>query len=223
MVSFYTGFANYSTLKACYNFLQSAVNNLTYWDSGRKSADSETLCKLKAPKPSSTGRSLIGKGSSIQFRCFTMYCVMYLEDFLFKHISLWPSKQLVNAYMPKCFRVAYPTTRVILDATEFRARTKKSLLKLQEHKYVYHHQVLSLCVSKVCPSSIADIKLHVTSCSQILYTMILSWRIVASTFRASSHLLVQNKILSLLKGKNQLSVNEKVETQRIASIITNTR
>ena len=44
---------------------------------------------------------------------------MYLR---FKETPLWPSKDLVNLYMPKCFKELYPSTRVI-DATEIFVET----------------------------------------------------------------------------------------------------
>ena len=45
---------------------------------------------------------------------------MYLR---FKKIPLWPSRSLVNLYMPKGFKELYPTTRVIIDATEIYVET----------------------------------------------------------------------------------------------------
>ena len=36
----------------------------------------------------------------------------------FKGISLWPSKQRVNHFMPQLLKEFYPTTRCIIDATE---------------------------------------------------------------------------------------------------------
>lgn len=36
----------------------------------------------------------------------------------FKEIPLWPPKELVIANMPKQFQRMYPSTRVIIDATE---------------------------------------------------------------------------------------------------------
>ena len=35
-IAFYTGFPDYKTLMACFNFLRPAVDNLTYWDSGKQ-------------------------------------------------------------------------------------------------------------------------------------------------------------------------------------------
>ena len=35
-------------------------------------------------------------------------------------IPLWPSRAQVQQHMPDCFRAKYPSTRVIVDATEIR-------------------------------------------------------------------------------------------------------
>lgn len=38
--------------------------------------------------------------------------------FQLKELDIWPSKELIMEYMPADFSVQFPTTRVILDATE---------------------------------------------------------------------------------------------------------
>ena len=53
---------------------------------------------------------------------------MYLK---LKDIPLWPLRDVVQANMPKCFRDLYPTTRVIIDATEVYIE-KPSLPDLQQ-------------------------------------------------------------------------------------------
>ena len=42
--------------------------------------------------------------------------------FMYLHFK-WPSKDLVNLYMLKCFKELYPSTRVIIDATEIFVET----------------------------------------------------------------------------------------------------
>ena len=37
----------------------------------------------------------------------------------FKEINIWPSRALIDTYMPKEFKERFPSTRVIIDATEF--------------------------------------------------------------------------------------------------------
>ena len=36
----------------------------------------------------------------------------------FKEVPIWPSREAVNKFMPITFRMLYPTTRCIIDATE---------------------------------------------------------------------------------------------------------
>lgn len=36
----------------------------------------------------------------------------------FKQIPFWPNKKIIQKYMPECFVKKYPSTRVIIDATE---------------------------------------------------------------------------------------------------------
>lgn len=41
-------------------------------------------------------------------------------------IDLWPSKELINYYMPKSFKVNFPNTRVIIDGTEIHIQKSKN-------------------------------------------------------------------------------------------------
>lgn len=41
-------------------------------------------------------------------------------------LDLWPPKELVMYYMPKAFKDTYPSTRVILDGTEFPIETSSN-------------------------------------------------------------------------------------------------
>ena len=49
---------------------------------------------------------------------------LYLE---FKAIDLQPSREQIDCDMPMCFKTKYPTTRLILDATEVSLETPSSL------------------------------------------------------------------------------------------------
>ena len=46
-------------------------------------------------------------------------------------IPLWPPKEFVCAHMPKIFQQKYPSTRVIIDATEVYIK-QSSLAELQQ-------------------------------------------------------------------------------------------
>ena len=55
----------------------------------------------------------------------------YMEYMRFKELPLWPSRDLVQNYMPKSFKDLYPSTGVIIDATEIFVETP-SLPELQQ-------------------------------------------------------------------------------------------
>ena len=41
-----------------------------------------------------------------------------MDQFSISSISLWPNKDVIQSFMPISFRDQYPSTRVIIDATE---------------------------------------------------------------------------------------------------------
>ena len=178
---------------ACFNFLGPAVNNLICWDSGKRTdTPSRSLSK--------TGRSraltpleefflvlvrlslgLLEKDLAYRFNVSvstisriwkTWIAFLYLQ---FKEIPMWPSREMVNAHMPKCFKDAYPSTRVILDATEIRIQ-KPTLSEFQQmnfsnYKNTNTYKVLIgispsgviTFVSKVYPGAISDTDLTIKS------------------------------------------------------------
>ena len=89
--------------------------------SGRKmSKENElfmTLCKLRHNFPESDLAARFNISQSTVSRVFRTWvlCLAYT----FEEMDIWPSREHVNKFMPKVFQDAYPTTRVIIDATEF--------------------------------------------------------------------------------------------------------
>ena len=90
---------------------------------------------------------------------------LYLK---FNEIPMWPPRDLVHANMPKQFKEKYPTTRVIIDATEIFI-TQPRLLKLQQMTFSNYknHNTFKVLVgispsgeitfaSKLFPGSISD-------------------------------------------------------------------
>ena len=131
-VAFYTGFPSYSALKTCFKFLGPAVGFLRY--SGGKASESTSekrfrphalppleefflvLVRLRLGLMEQDLAYRFGVSQSTVSQV-TISCInlMYLH---FKQVSLWPSKEMIQSYMPKVFRDLYPSTRVIIDATE---------------------------------------------------------------------------------------------------------
>ena len=134
--------------------------------------------------------------------------------------------------MPKCFQELYPTTRVIIDATEVFVETP-ALPEFQQmtfSSYKNHNTYKALVgispggaitfVSKLYPGSISDQML--TEKSGLLELLEKGDSVMADRgFNIQDDLTplgVKVNIPPFLKGKAQLEPEELVETRRIASL-----
>ena len=152
---------------------------------------------------------------------------MYVK---FKEI-LWPPKELVCANMPVQFQKLYPTTRVIIDATEIFI-SQPRLPELQQmtfSNYKNHNTFKALIgispsraitfVSKLFPGSISDKEL--TRKSSLLDLLERGDSVMADRgFDIEDDLILQRVCLNIppfLRGKQQLDEDERVVTRRIAS------
>ena len=132
-IHFYTGFETYQILTACFKFLGEVVNHLQYVGSTSKSTThAETrgapralsplnefflvLCRLRCALMINDLAYRFGISTSTVSRIFTTW-INFLY-FKFKDVNLWPSRQEINNCMPQSFKISYPTTRCIIDATE---------------------------------------------------------------------------------------------------------
>ena len=130
-VAFYTSFPSYQHLRICFDFLGPAASKLIYRDSKRVLDHSNkgrprslppieefflTLVRLRLGLLEQDIAYRFCVSQSTVSRIFTTWInFMYLQ---FKQISLWPPRHLVHSHVPKIFREKYPTTRVVIDATE---------------------------------------------------------------------------------------------------------
>ena len=150
----------------------------------------------------------------------------------FKEFPLWPSRDLVQTYMPRSFKDLYPSTRVIIDATEIFVETP-SLPELQQmtfSSYKNHNTFKALVgispggavtfISKLFCGSISDREL--TKRSGLLELLESGDTVMADRgFNIQDDLTplgVRVNIPPFLRGKEQLEPNELVETRRIASL-----
>ena len=242
-LAFYTGFPNYSCFKACYDYFGPAANDLKYWGGQYKDTGhgrSRTLSRLNEfflvmvrLRLGLFERDLAKRfdvsTATVCRICRTWIRFMYLR---FKELPLWPSRDLVNAYMPKCFQELYPTTRVIIDATEIFIETP-ALPEFQQmtfSSYKNHNTYKALVgispggaitfVSKLYPGSISDQML--TKKSGLLELLEKGDSVMADRgFNIQDDLTplgVKVNIPPFLKGKAQLEPEELVETRRIASL-----
>ena len=146
-VAFYTGFPTYNHLKICYDFLGPAAEQLIYRDSVRVLDHSNrgrprclppleefflTLVRLRLGLLEQDLAYRFGVSQSTVSRIFTTWINFLYHQF--KQIPLWPPREFVQAHMPKLFKEKYPTTRVIIDATEMFIQ-QPSLPELQQRTF----------------------------------------------------------------------------------------
>ena len=76
-----------------------------------------TLVELRHDFPESDLAARFGISQPTVSRIFSAWirCMYHA----FREIDIWPSRSLVDTLMPDSFRQKYPSTRVIIDATEF--------------------------------------------------------------------------------------------------------
>jgi len=247
---YYTGFKSYEIFKACFDLLGPAAYSLNYWDSSTVTESSNTekgtkgrnrklppmdefllvMARLRAGLFETDLAYRFGVSQSTVSRIWiTWINFMYLQ---LQAIPLWPTRAMINIDMPECFKKMYPSTRVILDATEIRVE-KPSLPQLQQvtfsnYKSTNTYKVLVgispsgviTFVSNLYAGSISDKEL--TRCSGILELLEPGDSVMADRgFDIQEDLALLGVGLNIppfLKGKLQLSESELVETRRIASI-----
>lgn len=182
-LNFYTGFPNYQTLLACYNFLNPGENgeNITYVRSG--SDDFSSPPNKQGNKPGKRRklstldeffmvlvRMRLGLFeldlahrfgvhiSTVNRICISWINFMYLK---FGFLNIWPSRMAVDKAMPQSFRDKYPRTRVIIDGTEIKCQTPSSLVLHSETFSSYKSHTTFKGLIGIAPSG------HVTFISQL--------------------------------------------------------
>ena len=245
-VRFYTGFASLAALMTCFHFLGPSVKKLNYWGStcetGVKSNKGRRriLCpldefflvlvrlRLGLFEQDIAYRFDISQ-STVSRIVMTWINLLYHQ---LKQIPLWPPRELTLSNMPKIFRDKYPSTRVIIDATEIFIE-QPSLPELQQltfSNYKNHNTYKGLIgispsgavvfVSDLYPGSISDKQL--TRRCGILDLLENGDSVMADRgFDIEEDLAllgVRLNIPPFRRGKEQFSEHELVETRRIASL-----
>ena len=243
-LKFYTGFSTFATLMVCFNFLGSSVNKLNYWSSGTEEKGNKGRPRILSPlneffltlvhlrvgilEQDLAYRFSISQ-STVSRILITWINFMYLQ---LKQIPLWPPRGLISGNMPNVFRIKYPTTRVIIDATEITVE-QPALPELQQltlSNYKNHNTYKGLIgispsgavtfVSDLYSGSISDKEL--TRQSGLLDLLEQGDSVMADRgFDIKEDLKLLRVTLNMppfLKGKKKLDANEMVETRRIATL-----
>lgn len=118
MINYYTGFADYSQFMLFFNCLGPCVNELPNQSTLIDPKDQlfMVLMKLRQAKEDIELSSFFQISESTVSRIVVTWInFMYYQ---LKELDIWPSREIVDEYMPSDFRIKFPNTRVILDATE---------------------------------------------------------------------------------------------------------
>ena len=133
---FYTGFPDYTTFKAFFNYLSPECCHLNYHGSTTAPILSDTQKKCGKQRSLSPEEELFmvlsrlrcgflgqdlahryGISPSHLSRIWTTW-ITFLHQRL-RAMPIWPSREFVDSNMPACFKEEFPNTRVIIDCTEF--------------------------------------------------------------------------------------------------------
>ena len=245
LVHFYTGFENYEKLMICYKFLGPCVNQLSHWKKGVGERDLlETrgaprlltplnefflvLCRMRLGLLEQDLAFRFGISQPTVSRiCITWINAMYSK---FKEVSIWPTRQQVDAKMPASF-ADYPTTRVVIDATEIFIEQPSSPVAQQQTFSSYkNHNTLKVLigitpsgaisfVSKLYGGSTSDRELTIQS--GILELLEPGDSVMADKgFTIADLLSARGVSLNMppMKTDKQLTEKELLETRRIASV-----
>ena len=163
-VKFYTGFKSMSMFMACYRYLEADARSMRLWRGGKTRTDGERQGAKTGPAPA------LDYEEQFFFVCVRLKMGLLLEDlsdrlrvsvstlsryftswinlmyWKFDDLLVWPSRRRIDRNMPDCFKTHYPSTRIIIDCTEFFIE-RPSCLAIQSStfsSYKNHNTVKSL-------------------------------------------------------------------------------
>ena len=247
MCNHYTGYPSILRMQAVFDFLNAGLtgeNVILYQNQGNKETGFGrprslspfhcyvlTLIRLRRNYEIVHISFLFNiNGTTVSTTFITWINFMYIK---LGSIPIWPTMQHVAKCMPKSMRIKFPYVKVIIDCVEFRVESASSLFlhKLFYSDYKSHTTVkclVGICpgggfsfISQVFPGSISD--KEITLRSGILNHAL--WNpgegLMAdrgfTVKEYTDNLNIKLVIPAFLKGRNQLSEEEVVQTQQIAS------
>ena len=180
LVSFYTGFSSYLMFLACFNFLKRSAEVMRGWKGSATCPDDVDQHGQKPGRKSKLSleeqfflvmvRLRLGlfevdladrfgvHPSTVSRIIITWLNLMYVK---FQQLPAWLSRRKINRLMPPCFKKWYPTTRVIIDCTEFFINTPSSLARQSATWSSYKEHNTVKCLIGIAPHG------HVTFVSPV--------------------------------------------------------
>ena len=166
-IRYYTGFFTIGVFMACFHFLEKSAREMRCW-AGRR-----TRSGVRLTEKVSTGRKLslenqfflvmvrlrlgldlqdladrFGVSSSTASRLFISW--INLMHYKFRELPVWLSRRKIRKLMPPCFKKWYPSTRTIIDGTEFFIERPSNLARQSAtwSNYKNHNTMKALiCIS----------------------------------------------------------------------------
>ncbi|XP_018516009.1 uncharacterized protein LOC108872680 isoform X2 [Lates calcarifer] len=153
LITFYTGFKDYSTLKAFYSALQPTPEIIWKWKrtlelsyTERSAADyggfpEQRLCLFdqlflflcfvrRGFLPVDVSKQLMSE--DVVRTTYVTWC--HYLFFMLGALPIWSTRQTVDELMPPFFRTTFPKTRVVLDMTEIHVQPPAHKAKSSHHK-----------------------------------------------------------------------------------------
>ena len=233
-INYYTGFSSYEHFMYLFQCLGPASYELNYKCATLDPTDQLflTLMKLRCAKEDIELSLLFNISESTVSRIIITWI-----NFLFyqlQELDIWPSRELIDTYMPSDFKKKFPSTRVLLDATEFPVQ-KPSDVNLQSatwSSYKHRNTVKAMigCTPRGTISYVSDTFAGSASDRQIIeQSTVLSDKSLfnkGDSIMADRGIMVQDLFATrdvkvntptMLKGKSQLEPTEIVHDRRVAS------
>lgn len=234
-IVYYTGFKNYDHFMYLFNCLGPAALELKFQCSLLHPRDQLflTLMKLRQAKEDFELALLFDiSESTVSHLIITWINFLYFQ---LKEIDIWPSREVVNEYMPKDFGEKFPSTRVILDATETPIQKPSDVnaqsITWSNYKHGNTLKTMIGCTPRGAVSYISSSYGGSTSDRQIIERSCLldpkcKMFEKSDSIMADRGIMVQDLFAAqdvfvntptMLRGKSQLEANEVVHDRRIAS------
>ena len=246
-VNFYTGFLSFLHLLTCYHFLGPAITALSY-DPDKSVEDPSKVCGMSRHRILTPLNEfflmlchlrlgLLEQDLAFRFQVSQSTVSRILVAWInflfvkFKEVPIWPSREVVNEFMPITFRTLYPKTRCIIDATEIfiQMPSNPTAQQLTFSSYKNHNTLKALVaitssgavcfVSDLFSGNISD-KRFVAECGMLKLLE------VGDSIMADRGFLIEDilptgitlNVPPLLNETGQLKEQEQTSTRRIASV-----
>ena len=250
MFKFYTGFTDYKLFKIFFDSLGPATGGLTYYKANNnpERLNEGSLAKRGRKRNLKPEQELflalvrlrcgllekdIAYRAGISTSYFSKLFITWI-DFLhagMRSLPLWPTRETVDETMPTAFKIAYPSTHVISDATEIYIEMPNSLQSQSSSYSQYKHHNTAKGLIGIAPygalSCVSD--LYAGRCSDKAITKdcgILDLLQTTDSVMADKGFTITDISPSgvsltsppFLKDRPSLSIEEETETQCIASV-----